>query len=863
MDVGALDGSISIEDQFSSTFESAIHYIQAFGTEYGGMVAGVTVGAAAIVTAVAGITAAITALGVQGSEVNDLKTTMDHFAGSAQAADEILQALSTGTKGTVANFGLMQEASRLMSANVKLNTADFQTLGEAAFVLQNRGLGGTKEMLDLVSTALVTGRTRALAMKLGVVDTEDATSNYAHSLGLATDELTKAQVAEGTRITVMNMLKSAVADATDTQRDFGEQVEYATAQVKNWVEDVASATAASPVLAAAVNGIFTAFQQAFGPSRADSIKMVTAVINECAVIVLDVGIAAVGVATVFNTTWSAIKTVVLGVETVILGMLAGIGEALVAAEALAAKLHLVDPSEVERIQATTDGLKTMTLGLAEQTNEAARGVIGQNAFGQTLTKVGGALFAARDAAVSAQAATEGHTAATDKNAVSAGKAATAVAGHTKAENALIDSFLKAKNSLDGVTVAFDSLTKEQKANKAVQDTVLPLLDKMIAAGIPLTQSETDYYKSVLATTQALTLKQTAALSEQGVTLGQIESLKQQGLSEANIAFQLNTTVVALKSYTTALSSKTQLEMEALKTVTELWDTYNASVLKTTGTTLDQQYAAIEDWANKQSEKIEEVAIRMHMTAQDTTQFYKNAYGALASTIAAKYAEVEDAVGTSTQAVRDSTQNALQQIADVAAKKYQEAIQHVGEWSDATIQAAHDTWEQAQLAADGWGTSVANTIDSVVTPKINQVLGQIKSVSSEMSAMASTFSLVGSATPSGIYGKLTQQQLSDYGFIDNKGYITQAGAQAGYGTYGAGLGHNAAGTDDWRGGPTLVGELGPEVVDLPQHTKITPNNKLGGGDTYITVKGVFGTIQQVKDAINAANLAASGRKFGRA
>ena len=33
------------------------------------------------------------------------------------------------------------------------------------------------------------------------------------------------------------------------------------------------------------------------------------------------------------------------------------------------------------------------------------------------------------------------------------------------------------------------------------------------------------------------------------------------------------------------------------------------------------------------------------------------------------------------------------------------------------------------------------------------------------------------------------------------------------------GHNAAGTGDWRGGPTWVGENGPELVYLPQHSRI--------------------------------------------
>lgn len=50
------------------------------------------------------------------------------------------------------------------------------------------------------------------------------------------------------------------------------------------------------------------------------------------------------------------------------------------------------------------------------------------------------------------------------------------------------------------------------------------------------------------------------------------------------------------------------------------------------------------------------------------------------------------------------------------------------------------------------------------------------------------------------------------------------------------GHNAEGTDWWRGGLTWVGENGPEVVRLPMGSRVYDNEEsaemFGGGDTYI-------------------------------
>lgn len=50
----------------------------------------------------------------------------------------------------------------------------------------------------------------------------------------------------------------------------------------------------------------------------------------------------------------------------------------------------------------------------------------------------------------------------------------------------------------------------------------------------------------------------------------------------------------------------------------------------------------------------------------------------------------------------------------------------------------------------------------------------------------------------------------------------------------GIGKNADGTDNWRGGLTLVGERGPELVNLPKGSQVIPNNAIGalaGGDRF--------------------------------
>ena len=54
---------------------------------------------------------------------------------------------------------------------------------------------------------------------------------------------------------------------------------------------------------------------------------------------------------------------------------------------------------------------------------------------------------------------------------------------------------------------------------------------------------------------------------------------------------------------------------------------------------------------------------------------------------------------------------------------------------------------------------------------------------------------------------------------------KVGGLFGFGGGGGGdTGSNAEGTNNWRGGPTWVGEQGPELIDRPRGTRILPNKE---------------------------------------
>jgi len=409
IELETISGALELKDEYSSSLGLANAALSNFSHEVAESFEAVAEAGALVVATFTAIGAAILSLGEKGSEILDVERTFEHFSGSADAAAESLEKMRAGTKNTVGDFDLLKNSARLLSAGVKLSAEDFGTLTEASFVLQNRGLGKTSEILQTVSDALVTGRVKAVQRMVGIVDSTDAEEEFAKSLGVTSDQLSKTGHAEATRTAILKLLNDAVADAGETTRDFKENIEAGEITLENWEDDLAKSVASSSVFAAALNAVGEGFTATFGTEHADQIKGITRFLEDAVDIMVNIGLGAIEVARIFNVAWSSVKTVVLGVETVIFGLIAALGEAVVAGEEIALKLHLVPEEEVLRVKETQVAVRAMTVSLAEQTAEAAKGVIGQSDFDHTLDQLGGTLFHVKDAMADARKETDAVT----------------------------------------------------------------------------------------------------------------------------------------------------------------------------------------------------------------------------------------------------------------------------------------------------------------------------------------------------------------------------------------------------------------------------------------------------------------------
>ena len=410
-DIAPIKGVIELQDDYTGEIDKATAATEKYKSTSQASFAAVAQAAALVTAAIAATAYAVYELGLRGSAVNDVASTMDRFAGSSENAAAIMEALRKGTRNTVTDFDLMSKAAHVLSTGVKLTAEDFGVLGEAAFVLQDRGLGDTKEMMDLVSDALVTGKTKALAMKVGVIDLGDAEQRYAETLGVTKQELSDTGRAEAHRLQVMEILNKVSKDSASIQKDFGDRVAEAKVKVGNFVDSLASAVDASPVLAAAMDTIGTAVSEAFGDSQATAVQTVMGWIEQAAIVAVDFGLGAIELARVVGVAWSAIKTVILGVETVIVGLVDAVVEAMAVVADVAESLHIIPEGAAQEIKDVRTQLRAMTVDLAEQTVEAAKGVVGHTEFDKTLDNLGGTLFTIKDAMVKASEAARADAAA--------------------------------------------------------------------------------------------------------------------------------------------------------------------------------------------------------------------------------------------------------------------------------------------------------------------------------------------------------------------------------------------------------------------------------------------------------------------
>jgi hypothetical protein len=290
IDVGTLSGRIELQDFVSGAIDLVNHKIDQLDEKFGGLGHHIVASAASFFTAEAAIEAVKEAahlavetfdeLVIGGSKVAGVEQNFENLTiGAGRLSKTLLGALRDGTRGTITDFELMKATNRDLAAGMTLTDAQFSTLAKGAFALAKATGVDVKDALETLNSAMLTGRTRAVAMLTGKIDLAEAERKYADSLGITVEHLTAEEKIEAARIAILEKVAGATTRIGDQAVTLGGKIAQAQTEWSNFEEDLGKTLATSPTLTKAFDDIKGAIAGAFGIDKEQAIANITAKIE--------------------------------------------------------------------------------------------------------------------------------------------------------------------------------------------------------------------------------------------------------------------------------------------------------------------------------------------------------------------------------------------------------------------------------------------------------------------------------------------------------------------------------------------------------------------------------------------------------
>lgn len=591
MDIGTLTGAVSIDDQFSDALTLAAEKVKSFADDFDGAMGAIALSAGIAVGAITAVTAAVTALGVEGSKIIGVETAFDHLAESAGTTGDTLRSnLSEGVRGTVTEMQLMESTSRLLGSGMKLTADQALLMGTASRELGKATGGDATTGLNMMSMALTTGQPRLLQRQIGLIDIKKGELDYANSIGLTVPQLDAAGQLEGKRIAILGAVQSWLDRVGTSETSFAERILQTSVAIKSWFEDLSKMVAKSDDVNTALVTITTALDKAFGGRSFAEVALdginafargVTAAVPyvesfgravKSVYDFLDSNSAIIVSATKTVAEFGAAWLIFSAGSSVVTGVTAGL-------ESIAAKATLASGA-MAALDFTTFANAGTSISLLAGAVTAALGPIGLIA-----TAIGAAALAWSNwAQSSADAALKAETAGAKADALAASKAREAKAttdataattadnaasvaakiikeAHDKAVQALTGSIQKANSEINLSTDAFNATNSAMRLTIESQNILIPLLDKIIESGRQLTSAEKDYYLATTVSRENLVHQGEALLSLHNIRLSDIQSAQAAGATEKDLAAKYGVTVESLKAYQTELTQTRDLRRQ--------------------------------------------------------------------------------------------------------------------------------------------------------------------------------------------------------------------------------------------------------------------------------------------------------------
>lgn len=233
--------------------------------------------------AVATAVATVVAMGMHGSEVDDLTNAFAHLTQEAGNFNEVLGTLRESTDGVISDMTLMRTVNFGFSQGLRLTADQMKLTGEAARVLANSTGGDAATAFEQLVRSMAIGQERLLRQVGLQIDASRAVDQYAASIGKSTDRLTENERRIAVRNAILEAMQRRVDSNGRAEVSFADKIKQSTVEMANFWDQLSKAVAKSPVLLAGMDGIKQGLINAFGGDQQKAIREITKLIGAFAI----------------------------------------------------------------------------------------------------------------------------------------------------------------------------------------------------------------------------------------------------------------------------------------------------------------------------------------------------------------------------------------------------------------------------------------------------------------------------------------------------------------------------------------------------------------------------------------------------
>jgi hypothetical protein len=819
MEIGSLTGEITLEDKATEVILQFSDKVKKFAEEMEGVSGAIAIGFGVVTAAVLATSASIVALGEKGSTLLGVETAFDHLAEAAgTTGDNLRGALSEGLKGTVDDMDAMQSVQRLLVSGFKLTDEQATTLAQTARELGKAFGKDAAEELDILSTSLATGRTRALTMQGVVIDVKKGEEEFAKSIGTTVDQLNAEGLLEGKRIAIMEGVKGKRDALGISELSFKEMVQNTNVALEEWGEKLAKSVASSPDVLRAYETMRDAVIKTFGGDSQDLMATMTGWINAFAKSVTEHGPAIVstlgnvvdGIKGIYDFLLEHeddIKTLAVGVAaytaawaaleiggTIVTGVIAGIKAITLAAEILEAGslVGLITP--IGLVAAAVAGLAIAVYKFNQEMKNIQKPSTTGDLLASLKTEAGAKAMTIDEfnAKLAAKPQLEAGKTLTIPGIMAPGAGLPDNAQYVKdqaekIEKATTDSIAKTEGLWDQYFITIDKMSGD---TVGAQIGAIDRKREAEIASLDKTKKYNQDYQNQLQAIEAVAAVNRAAI---------FEDLYRKDVAAADQAVKDRLQL----AYDEGIK-EADLRKSGSDKVIDAWKKTQDDLVAINATGLDKQLLNINKSADDQ------IAVIKEMT--DKEPGYTQA--AVDNVNAIRQQQI-DALYVDNAALQDNSAETLQAIADKAYTTYLAMAAAGGEYSEVTIKHFKEVADAAQRTASGIGKSLGSDLFDALKG-VPQTLAD---------AFKGGGSLLGAAESLG----------SQFGAIFGKHIGTAiGGALSIAGPIGAAIG-------------SLVGPL----IDMFAKLGGPSKDELAARSTFADFQKQFGTLPQTIDKVGAA------------